>query len=59
MSTARGLALAAALLVTACDSTPASPEPAGVAHDDVVRIVNLNAAMGFMNSQATPGAPTR
>ena len=40
----------AAALVAGCDgSTPPPPRPTAAAHDDVVRIVNLNAAMGYMN----------
>ena len=49
---------AAALLVAGCDSTPPPPTPpstpTGAAARDEVRIVNLNAAMGYKNGAGDP-----
>ena len=38
-----------AALVAGCDGSTPPPRPTAAAHDDEVRIVNLNAAMGYMN----------
>jgi endonuclease/exonuclease/phosphatase family metal-dependent hydrolase len=45
------LAMAATVLVTACDGSTPPSSPTEVTHDDEVRIVNLNAAMGYKNSK--------
>lgn len=45
------LAMAASVLVTACDGSTPPPGPTEVTHDDEVRVVNLNAAMGYKNSK--------
>jgi endonuclease/exonuclease/phosphatase family metal-dependent hydrolase len=48
------LAMAAVVLVTACDGSTPPPSPTEVTHDDEVRVVNLNAAMGYKNSAGDP-----
>lgn len=42
--------MAATVLVTACDGSTPPPSPTEVTHDDDVRVVNLNAAMGYKNT---------